>query len=180
MELTGWGTIVMLGSIVIGIIVWVCLACGAIELLNKINYYYGDEHEGGINFISFIICLVIWLFYAVNFLHAGETTMVKDFEYNIYAIEDNRGVSGGRYYIETTKTYDYLADYKDGKKQYSVNKDNSYVVEDKTARPHIEVYVAKPIKETNYTKFMFRPLDREYKIVVPERTLTTNFNVDLK
>jgi hypothetical protein len=166
--------------VIVGIAIWTGLSIGTASILNKIKYNLGEEWCGTIVFVTFVLCLIGWLNFAVNHLHVNEITMVKDFEYNIYALEDNRGIVGRRYYLETNTTYDYLANYKEGKKQYSVNKNNSYIVEYKSAIPHIEVYKAMPAKETRYTKFMFTSYDKEYKIVVPEKTLTNEFNVDLK
>jgi hypothetical protein len=182
MVLSDIGALIVFGSIFLIAFIWYALACFTEDLLNKKvdSYEFGTEHEGLICILTLVICVVAWFTFASNFFRVKQFVSVKDYEYNIYAIEDNKSIHGNRYYIETDKTYDYLADYKDGQKQYSVDKDNAYIIENKTSTPHIEVYKNKPIKETKYTKLMFQTKTTEYKIVVPEKTLTNNFNIDLK
>jgi hypothetical protein len=172
----------------LGVVLWMLLSFTVIEGLNKLGrhwkiYNLGGSHDGVIVAISFFIALTSCIIPIVKIANmVDDQVMVKSYEYNIYAIEDNMGVKGNRYYIETNTNYNYLADYKDGKKQYSVSKNESYIVEDKSARPHIEVYEASlpKDKKNKFTKIIFESVNKEYKIVVPEKTLTNDFNIDLK
>lgn len=182
MTLSLWGVLLLIASIFIGLAIWFVFESGVESLLDGTKHGLGSNHEGLICFFTLILCIVLWFSFVNKFLFIKlkDVTMVESYSYNIYAIEDNKNIQGTRYYIETNTSYDYLADYKDGKKQYSVNKNDSYIVEDKETTPHIEVYVAVPKKETWYTKIFLESEDKEYKIIVPEKTLTDNFNIDLK
>lgn len=124
----------------------------------------------------------------IIFLFVFQSTMTVDYEleysgqYNIYALEDATLIKGNRYYIEDNMKYFYMSDYKDGKKMYTVDKNQSYIVENANIQPHIEVYSPTPKRKTLFASWFIEqnPDSNEYKIIVPKKTVSTNFNVDMK
>jgi hypothetical protein len=139
-----------------------------------------DGEDKGYKITNLIIVLIV-----AAYIFARPIKELKlDYQYNIYALSDNSSVSGGMFYFEQDFKYYHMADYKNGKKMYCVDRDQTYIVEDATATPHIEVYKMKMATNNKFVKFLYSGYDwidktEEYMIVVPQKTVSNEFKVDL-
>jgi hypothetical protein len=139
------------------------------------------KHAGKSWALGYIMAVTLWAI-MFNIVFLFPTELKLDHSFNIYAIEDSKTVAGSRFYIHQDSKYYYLASYKGGQKEYDVPASQSYAVEDANAKPHIEVFSKQPIKENWVSKHLYEvdSYDSEYKIVVPVKTLSTDFKLDLK
>ena len=137
--------------------------------------------EGNIKDIIIGIAMLLPIIIVIFLGNQLKTESKIDYSYNIYALEDSSKVQGSRYYIQENDMYSYLADYKEGQKKYSVKCDEAYIVEDTNSTPHIDVFDNEYINP-NFIERLFYGVKNEtteYKIAVPKKTLSTDFNVDL-
>lgn len=164
-----------MGFVVFGIAVLYCIVIGINADYKPLKGFWYALATA----FSIVVGISIWL--------APPVTTRLDFSYNIYALEDVQQTQsrGHRYYFEQDFKYYHLADYKDGKKMYAVNRSQSYIVEKDGVQPHIEVYTEGRNSDNPLLNFMFlsvqaEGLDKEYKIVVPTGSESKSFNVDMK
>lgn len=127
----------------------------------------------GVLFIS----ITLFLMY-----YTPKMSLEKSYSFNIYAMKDTAQIKGSRFYFEEDFKYYYLRDYKGGKKMYGVDKDDAYIIETSEQNPHIEVYKSKLRTKNKIIKWLYGDFKSyyEYKIVVPEETLTNEFEIDLE
>jgi hypothetical protein len=171
MTLTGVGVIIILA--------WVILSMVCVVMIE--GYIEKRLEEGCAMLVSIVIFVAINII-PVYFFSPNDYKYEFDYKYNIYSLEDNMKIKGSRYYFEQDMRYYYLCNYKTGKKMYSVNKNNSYIVESDNDKPHIEVFKRILNKDNWVSNLLLESNSRynEYKIVVPKRTVTDKFNIDMK
>lgn len=165
-----------------GITLWIIMIILAIAgIVSAITCCFMSDNYwlliGGLGIVA-----IVPLTYCMVYREHLKTEYEYSYSYDIYAIEDNIGIKGSRFYFEQEARYYHIADYKGGKKLYNIPASNSYIIEDRNATPHIEVYRSL-YQELNWLEKQLYgdgPDFYEYKIVVPEKTVQSKFNVDLK
>ena len=170
----------------------VLLVIGMVLSVLIVDFFIGNFLEKKLNWsdgkiILFLLLMAVFSFvlFFVVWPKDPVIAMEYDYSYNIYALEDNMVINGngGRlhFYIEQDMMYYHMANYKDGKKMYAVPKDKSYIVEDKNSNPKIEIYRGKPAINNWWNSKMYDYSGIvEYKIVVPEKTIINEFNINMK
>ena len=129
--------------------------------------------------VNAIMCATLCLIILV-ILIAPKSEMQYQYSFPIYSMQDNTQTTVGRYLTQTDLKYYYIANYKGGKKVYSVSSGEAYIVESNKETPKVEVYKLKPTSQNIFVKFLFAGLGNvEYKIIVPKGSVTTDFSVDL-
>jgi hypothetical protein len=187
MQTTGLGLLFLIGLIIAGVISGFCLYCTIGKVIikdfttNKGEYSSCSKSEILLGWSVSIVIFAIFAWICYNTFVTGYH-LEYSWKFNIYALEDGSTIKGSRYYIEEQNRYFYMSDYKEGKKKYSVETNKSYIVEDADEKPEIIVFEPVADKKTWFASWVLQSNDslREYRIVVPKKTVTTNFNVDLK
>ena len=169
------------GLFLIGVILFVVTGCiwiGVDKILEKDSRVSRTWDK----FCSVIVCISIVLMLSILLIFVPiKTTMVYSYEFPIYAIEDNTITVAKRYIAQTELKYYYLADYKGGKKTYSINSQQAYIIEDDNQQPKIEVYTETPTSTSLIIQYLYGDSNNhEYKIIVPNNSVTTDYNVDLE
>jgi hypothetical protein len=163
------------------ILCWFGLCVGIPLLIHRFVFkrrFSEDEDACKAILIGLIASLIIGILTYVLW-HPCQS-VVRVTSWNIHAIKDTTITKGSRYYFEENMNYFYLADYKDGQKMYSVDKNKSYIVEDDSQVPHIEEYVNTYKNPNRINKFFWDEAVAEYKIVVPKSTMTNEFKIDME
>lgn len=134
-----------------------------------------------LSFGTFVLLILSIILLFVGLFYTPQKELEYSHKIDIYALEDNFTVQGSRWYFEEDDKYYYLSDYKDGKKMYHISKNNSYIVESDETSPSVEVY-KEVVKGGKLKQWLFKAqfLGSEYKITVPSKTLTNEFNIDMK
>lgn len=168
-------------SAIVAIVLYivVCVKCGA------------PEDAGGwiASCMIFAACAVLLWFILMVTSHivavcAAETQWKLVETREIYALNDNVGVSGRFYlgsgHVEDEMKYYFVEKTEKGKVVNSIGAKNAYIVESNAETPRIEKLEKR---WTNNIVFWFTcslgPNISEYKIYIPENSVTTDFNVDL-
>lgn len=136
------------------------------------------------NVISFciIVAITVTIF---NGLYGEDSEVVEAYKIKIYALEDGRSLSGTMWYFEEEGKIHYLKEYKGGKKIHTIPSDKAYFVESDIEIPHIKVFRNKIINQSWIAKVLcgdrkFKYGIEEYQVVIPNDSLSYDFNVDLK
>ena len=160
-------------------VIWKLFFTGIFLLTASVFIKINEKFDNSI----FIIGLIL-IVSPILILLPIKTEMVYSHQFPIYAMEDNTQTTVRRFVSQTDLKYYYVAGYKGGKKVYSVYSENAYIIENDNAFPKIEVYKAKPESQNVVIQFLYTGIgdlfQQEYKIIVPEGSVTTDFNVDLE
>lgn len=174
--------------------IWFILA--GLVTIGYIIYAIIDAYKYGFNAQDNILYPILFslgsLFVAVV-LFLGSTAICSLFakvEYDtlvetkeITALNDDSAISGHFYlgsgYVNEKKRYYFFEETDKGKHMDSVDADSSYIIESDTEQPRIEVYPPKFKSKWLYL-FAMEFADTEYKIYIPENSITTEFKVDLE
>lgn len=152
-----------------------------------IGYFVGwrntDDHICGlgVGFVGVIIGLLIWFLLPVFCLPTTEKIETKE----IYALTDSSELEGSHYlfsgYVNGKLVYRYIVNTDKGKKIETVNCDNAYFVEGAHS-PKVEIHTTELAGEwCHWLSFGLGYVDSEYLVFyVPENSITTEYNVDLK
>lgn len=102
----------------------------------------------------------------------------------ITALNDNSAVSGHFYlgsgYVDEDMKYYFIEETEKGKHMDSVDADYSYIIESNNENPRIEVY-SPEFKNNKVLRWFATELAAdEYRIYIPENSITTEFSVDLQ
>lgn len=101
---------------------------------------------------------------------------------DLIALQDNSSAYGSFFLgcgtVEEEQYYYYIVQEKLGMKEEKVEADNAYIQYSKDA-PHIDV-INRTFSKEWYNWFAFPTWDNCYIFYIPEGSVTTQFNVDLK
>lgn len=170
------GGIAVLGYIVYGIIMFAT---------DKF-YDWGDLFFGA--FLSF--CISGLVAFSSLFVVSAICTGCAEMDYKltetieITALNDNSAVSGHFYlgsgHIGEDVKYYFIEETEKGKHTNSVDADYSYIIESNNEKPRIEVYSPEFKNNRVLRWFAVEMADKEYRIYIPENSITTEFSVDLQ
>lgn len=101
----------------------------------------------------------------------------------ITALNDSSTASGqfflGSGQVDGTMKYYFVENTEKGKHVDSVSAKNAYIIESNTEKPRIELH--KPYFKNKWLWWIASPMQGfEYRIYIPEDSITTDFNVDLE
>lgn len=101
----------------------------------------------------------------------------------LYALSDSSAHRGSTFLFSSTvdnrPVIKYISDTDKGKRIYQVDASSSYIVEDDSQTPHVDVGTEKFNHEW-HNWFAITGLSKEYIFYIPEGSVTNQFSVDLE
>lgn len=126
-----------------------------------------------IGFLILVICFVS------IFEYNKHTTKHILYVVNISALEDESQINGARYYISTNEYYKCIENNNNYKKQLKIPSNNTKIIEDGECKLYCYTYKTNiKIIESLLGEYNLKGL--EYELHIPENSVTTKFNIDLK
>lgn len=166
------------GQFLLGLMI--TLSIGLVVLFNKLDT--DDEFPWFLHWFSGIICsllLTIIIFPCVRWMDSNSTEYYSR-KCNITSIKNNDEVGGhfalGCGNIEQTEYYYYYYKSVEGYVRGKKPVDKTFIVEDGSDKPHIEVYMTHYESKSGLFKYIDEE-DEKYKIIVPKGTVVNRFEV---
>lgn len=176
--------------------IWFVLA-GVCAVIYTVSYVVDDLKSFGRELFSFgeaifqfviavlisgLVAVTLWLCSSVAFSFA-------EFDYNltktkeIVALNDSSAISG-RFYLGSGRAdekmkYYFVEETEKGKHIDDVYADNAYIIESNNETPRVEV-CAPGFKNDWMYWFAFPMAENEYRIYIPENSITTEFDINLE
>ena len=146
---------------------------------------FGDCVFGffGMSIMSVLCALMLWLISSLVCAPFAEVHYVVTETKEITALNDNSSATGsfflGSGRVDEDMKYYYVEQTEKGKHIDDVSADHAYIIEANNETPRIERY--EPKFENAWLYWIAFPVqEAEYKIYIPEDSITTDFDVNLE